>query len=129
MGEASMGHRWADLLIGSSAALVGEFGTVFMLDHGILPSRLWVYLLACVAPVIAASIRPKRVSDLVILAGGALFATAVFYRVGVQPHVVSDLANDFDWVIILSLMGGAIFAAGISGLVVRSGRSTRANAT
>jgi hypothetical protein len=88
MGKASMGRRWADLLIGSSAALVGAFGTVFMLDRGMLPSRWWVYLLACVAPVIAAAIRPRRVSELIILAVGALFATAVFYRVGVQPHVV-----------------------------------------
>jgi hypothetical protein len=123
-----MGRRWADLLIGSSAALVGEFGTVFMLDHGILLSRWWVYLLTCVAPVIAASIRPRRVSELVILAVGALIATALFYRVGVQPHVVSDLANDFDWVMILTLMAGAMFVVGISGIVVRSGRRPRANA-
>jgi hypothetical protein len=129
MGEASVGHYWAAFLIGAATALVGEFGTVFMLDHGFLSSRWWVYFLVCAAPVIAAAIRPKRVSELVILAVGALFTTAGFYGVGVQTHVVSDLANDFDWVIILSLMAGSMLVTGISGLAVRSAGSTQTDGT
>lgn len=97
-----------------AATVLWQLGVVTLLDFGYVRVRWIFYVLVSISSWLIGSVFNRSAMTIGTALVSSLLATAVFYKTSIQTGVASELANDYDWVLVMVFGSAAVVVSALT---------------